>query len=515
MGFILKTNNRKVESGTTLRAKVVSPDKTAYDYKDFPIIVQPQSLSDKEKLLRDYQTVASILDSNNPDWIITKEIYGINEAVKAVTYSSVVFGDTVNNTSDSLIDNGTSGNVTIIEANNGKVVNRPAYNASTTHNFSAVLNLTLEIGSGNKKEKMLFTRIVVVPPYAKEEILEAISEKWTATTLWNKIKANNVLQNNVYSNLTQPTALSLLQEWNLANMIDTEDTDSIPTLSWTYPSYFTSTLVSASGNVSELTAQAVYGANRTDCNVESVYISELSDSECTALDLDKSKQKQEVVAYRLSSKTAANNKVTGTWSMGTNRIAKSIDIKFLSQKVDMQLVSGNVRTSFSLGWIIPPSILEEYGLDDVIIPSNNTESNRYTVAIPADKHLVLRLPNNIRNVITTDTNGIADTNHTGYSFDGTTMEGFHADMFGNFTIASTVNMHITDTAIDVTDPDLPEDTSSGQTSFTSSSITKYIYLGKDELTSVDVTFTLSFAQNALLSTPGNIPVYLTFRTATT
>lgn len=514
MGFILKTNNRKVESGTTLRAKVISPDKTAYDYKDFPIIVQPQSLSDKEKLLRDYQTVASILDSNNPDWIITKEVYGINEAIKAVTYSSVVFGDAVNNTSDSLIDNGTSGNVTIIEANNGKVVNRPAYNATTTHNFSAVLNLTLTIGSGNKEEKMLFTRIVVVPPYSKEEILEAISTKWTATTLWDSIKKNNVSKERVYSSLNQPTGISLLQTWELDHMIDTEDENSVPVLSWVYPSYLNTTLISSDGTIGTLDADDVYQVNRESCNVTPVYLNELSDSECTGLSLDQTKSKGEVVAYKLSSKTASENKVIGRWSFGATRIEKSIDISFLSQKVDMQLVYNNVKGSFSLGWIIPQDILEEYGQEDMVIPSNNDRDHKLSITIPADKHLILKLSNNIRNVVTTNTNAIADTNHIGYAYDGRTMEGFSSDMFGTFNINSTVNMHSTDTTISVDDVDLPSDATTG-TDFNSSNITQYIYLSKDELTSVDVTFTLNFTQNAISSTPGNIPVYLTFRTATT
>lgn len=516
MGFKLKTNNRKVESGTILTAKIVSPDKSAYDYQDFSIIVQPQSLTDKEKVIRDAQTIASILDSNNPDWTrITDKIRGVYEASKAAQYCDVMFGDkTTPSGSSSLIDNGEDVNhVRIVNVNNGEVIKRPPYSSTATQaGFTATLQMTVHSG----EEAEVIRRVFTVPMYTKEEVLANITDQWKEQRIWDLIKNNNTSKNSIRSNLIIPTALSALTSMGLESIVDTSNNDNIPTLEFTFPSYYTPNAVSAlinnSGEVAAISAVEAWQMDRTICTVNGVYARDLSADDCFALGVTGSKTKGEITTYRFASKNNDQNKIIGKWSYGAMSISGTIaNVSFLSQAVDIANIKSNIAQSFSLGWFIPADALASYGITDTPIGARNDQSNRKTISIPSGKHIVFKLPTRFSTLITDDTNPIADYTNTGYSYNPLKggPVGFSDSMFASMTISFNEELHSTYSHIDVdssSDAD-PTSTIGDAKDFTADqNNTKYLYLNASEARSFNGTFNLILNENSL-GAGTNITIY--------
>jgi hypothetical protein len=522
MGFKLKTNNRKVESGTVITAKIVSPDKSAYDYQDFSIVVQPQSLTDKEKVIRDAQTIASILDSNNPDWTrITDKIRGVYEASKAAQYCDVIFGDkTTPSGSNSLIDNGESvDHVRIININNGEVIKRPPYSSTATQaGFTATLQMTVRSG----EEMEVIRRVFTVPMYTKEEVLANITDQWKEQRIWNLIKNNNSNKNSIRSNLTIPTALSALTSMGLEGIIDTSNDDNIPTLEFTFPSYYTPNLANAlinnSGEVAAVSAVEAWQMDRTIYSVNGVYVRDLSTDDCSALGINGPKTKGEVVAYRFYSKSNDQNKIIGRWSYDAMSVSGSIaNVGFLSQAVDIADIKNNIAQSFSLGWFMPTDALISYGITDTPIGNGNNQSNRKTITIPSGKHIVFKLPTRFSTMVTDDTNPVVDYSNTGYSYnplEGSPV-GFADSMFANMTISFNEDLHSTYNRIDV-DSSLDADPSltiGDAKDFTADqNNTKYLYLNASEAKTFTGALNLILNETSL-GAGANITIYFSVNIA--
>lgn len=522
MGFKLKTNNRKVESGTIITAKIVSPDKSAYDYQDFSIVVQPQSLSDKEKVIRDAQTIASILDSNNPDWTrITDKIRGVVEASKAATYCDVFYGDiTSPSGNSSLIDSGEDVNHNrIVNVNNGEVIKRPPYNASSTSpGFTATLQMSVKSGD----EVEIIRRPFTVPMYTKAEVLGTITEYWTETKIWDLIKNNNTNKNAIHSNLTVPSALSALTAIGIDSIIDSTNDDNVPTLEFTFPSYYTpndsDSLVSATGEVTAIPATEAWQMDRDLYTVTGLASRDLSNEDCSSYGIQNSKSKGEVVLYRFASKNTDHNKITTKWSYdnGSVNITKDISgISFLSQLVKLEDIRANIAQSFSLGWFIPPTALASYGVDDTTIGTNNSQNNRKNITIPAGKHVVLQLPSKFSTMITTDTNPVVDKTKIGYSYspvDGLPV-GFTDNMFSAMQINFTQPLHSTYSTIEVDNPSDADPTSTmgDSTDFSAeTNNTQYLYLNTSEAVPFNGSLTLTLNENAL-GAGSNVTVYFSIQ----
>lgn len=522
MGFKLKTNNRKVESGTIITAKIVSPDKSAYDYQDFSIVVQPQSLSDKEKVIRDAQTIASILDSNNPDWThITDKIRGVVEASKAATYCDVFYGDiTSPSGNSSLIDSGEDINHNrIVNVNNGEVIKRPPYNASSTSpGFTATLQMSVKSGD----EVEIIRRPFTVPMYTKAEVLGTISDYWTETKIWDLIKNSNTNKNAIHSNLTVPSALSALTALGIDSIVDSTNDANVPALEFTFPSYYTpddsSSLVSATGEVAAIPATEAWQMDRDLYTVTGLASRDLSQEDCGSYGIQNSKSKGEVVLYRFASKNTDQNKITTKWSYdnGATNITKDISgINFLSQLVRLEDIRANIAQSFSLGWFIPPTALASYVVDDTTIGTNNSQNNRKIVTVPAGKHVVLQLPSKFSTMITTDTNPVVDKTKIGYSYspaEGLPV-GFTDNMFSAMQINFTQPLHSTYSTIEVdnaSDAD-PTNTIGDNTEFTAEpNNTKYLYLNTSEAVPFNGSLTLTLNENAL-GAGANVTVYFSIQ----
>jgi hypothetical protein len=513
MGFKLKTNQRKVESGLTLTAKIVSPDKTAYDYQNFNIVVQPQGLSDKEKVIRDSQTIASILDSNNPDWTrITDKIRGITEAARAATYCNVYYGDiTLNSASNTLIDNGEDQNgMLIVNVNNGEVYRRPPYDVNRNDaGFTAILQMSVQSG----EEVEIVRRPFTVPMYTKADVLATIGDQLTEGRLWELVKGNNVNKNSVHTNLIKPSIKATLQGLGLSNIVDSTNVDNLPLIEFTYPSYYTTSngldLVSANGEVAAISASEVWQLNRDLYNVNGLSSAFLTSTECNNLGIENEKSKGEVAVYRFNSKQSSNNKITMklSYDNGAISITKEVTgVCFLSKKISADDVRSNISQSFSLGWIIPSDFLSRYGLADSIIGTNNSQANRKNIEIPNGNHIVFKLPAKFSTLVSFDSNPVTDALNIGYSYnpsDGN-MVGFTDTMFGSLQINFSKTLHSTyQLVIDAN----PSDSVGDDSAFTSdANNTKYLYLNSAEASALTGSFTLTFAENSLGLT-GNVTIY--------
>jgi len=513
MGFKLKTNQRKVESGLTLTAKIVSPDKTAYDYQNFNIVVQPQGLSDKEKVIRDSQTIASILDSNNPDWTrITDKIRGITEAARAATYCNVYYGDiTLNSASNTLIDNGEDQNgMLIVNVNNGEIYRRPPYDVNRNDaGFTAILQMSVQSG----EEVEIVRRPFTVPMYTKADVLATIGDQLTEGRLWELVKGNNVNKNSVHTNLIKPSVKATLQGLGLSNIVDSTNEDNLPLIEFTYPSYYTTNngldLVSANGEVAAISASEVWQLNRDLYNVNGLSSAFLTSTECNNLGIENEKSKGEVAVYRFNSKQSSNNKITMklSYDNGATSITKEVTgVCFLSKKISADDVRSNISQSFSLGWIIPSDFLSKYGLTDSIIGTNNSQANRKNIEIPNGNHIVFKLPAKFSTLVSFDSNPVTDALNIGYSYnpsDGN-MVGFTDTMFGSLQINFSKTLHSTyQLVIDAN----PSDSVGDDSAFTSdANNTKYLYLNSAEASALTGSFTLTFAENSLGLT-GNVTIY--------
>lgn len=137
MAYRLKPNNRKMLSGTTLVAKIVSPDKKAFVTAEYPILVQTQQLSDEECCIRDMQTVDAILESNNDFSDIKNGINSLADALEANNN-----GTTISLPSDSW-KNATyedaDGKKHVLMTTDGRVQERPLYNPNATEDRKSVV----------------------------------------------------------------------------------------------------------------------------------------------------------------------------------------------------------------------------------------------------------------------------------------------------------------------------------------------------------------------------------------
>lgn len=194
MSYILKTHNKKVVSGSKVKAKIVSSgDKSSFTNAYYDIVIQPAKLSDRECVIRDKQTVDSIISASNDFSHITEQVADIQKAINSARYGSRI---TYNNNSwDNLqyrtTENGVDKILDIMDAN-GKVIQRPPYNpeipdaASRNH----IITLTIKFKKGDYEDEL--KKEVIVPMYTAEEVLTALQSNTTTAQLWDAVKLDNL-----------------------------------------------------------------------------------------------------------------------------------------------------------------------------------------------------------------------------------------------------------------------------------------------------------------------------------
>ena len=187
------------------------------------------------------QTIATILDSNNPDWTnITNQINSVQEAMKAAAYCTVMQGNRLNEndaafTTDLIINGKSLSGKDVINVNTGVVNNRPSYDptvALENSGFTSVLQITVK--SGN--EAMVLQRTFTVPMYTQAEVISQISNAYTPE-MWQIIKGYNTMPGHICADLSFKNAIDTIKLMHKEYLINTAVEDAIPTLTYTSRAY--------------------------------------------------------------------------------------------------------------------------------------------------------------------------------------------------------------------------------------------------------------------------------------
>ncbi len=434
MSFILKPNNRKKRSGSTLVAKIISPDKKDYIYKEYPVLIQEQTLTDQEAVIRDMQQLDAILSGANPNWAsITEEIKELSVALKSATNGSTIDPPTF--TIQAV------GDLEIV-SKDGKIINRPKYNGENSTDFSSTMNI--KVHKGDVEE--IFTKDFIVPAYNAQEILEKMTSYLNNNNIfWNYIKGNNVSYAKIFSNLSKPNVSTILNQSGLHQLINMEEPTNIPTLTFTYPNFYSATLLNADGEYTRPNANDVYGKDAL-YNIQSLTDVNASDIGIPGYSVDKNYGL--TVAYTLSSKNPQDNIITGTFSLeGQKSSAEIKDVAFVSSIINISDVVDNIVSSAHDSWILGLTTMSHYGLTDKLLGNNNSS---VVWTIPNDtENIVIRIPSTFLAMTVDNVNGtddktvISDKNNIGYATTDGVLKGF-TNTFATVTYSFSTPVKVVD-----------------------------------------------------------------------
>lgn len=508
MSYILRPNNRKRISGSTIKAKIVSPDKKMSSSVEYPVQVQVQTLSDRECVIRDMQQMDAILSGVN-DWSnITEEIKEFQTALTSATNGSRIILDGFQPYKDG------SGNEII--NSNGVVLKRPAYTAGSDTDFTTILRIIIK----KNEEQEVYTKNITIPAYTADEVIGAIKTSNFAKEYWNLIKNANVLSKNIFSSLTNITGSSILQRYEINKYYNSSVAASIPVLETTYPSYYTGTgtLISNTGVVNRLDAKTVYALyNDPHYSVVGVSGSELTNEEALAINVNKTLASNETVAYRLKSILSAENIIKSTFTLEESTLPCVIsqdDIGFLSNKIQVSHIQSNITQSMHLGWFIPSSARTAYGIANDQI-TDSSESSRTTININSTTcNPILKIPNSLTSLIDIaddPSNAIQDFENIGY--DWSTLDNKHGFVDNMISVKVQLNsgsgMYVSDTMLSPVDDLTPSGTLTTELVLTNTDNTKYLYLDKSDFTSqIKGVIKITLKQSSL-GDPVDINFYFT------
>lgn len=495
MSFILKPNNRKNRSGSTLIAKIVSPDKKDFIYKEYPVLVQEQTLTDQEAVIRDMQQLDAILSGANVNWAnITEEIKELSVALKSATNGSTIDPPTFT------IQN--MGDLEIV-SKDGKITNRPKYDGEDSTDFSSTMNI--KIHKGDVEE--IFSKDFVVPAYTAQEIVEKITSYLGDNIFWNYIKGNNNSSTKIFSDLAQPSVTAILNQSGLYTMINMDKPANIPTLSFEYPEFYTTPLLNSEGKYTRPDSDDIYGKDSL-YNIEPVTDTNAYDIGIANYNSDKNYGL--TVAYAFSSKKASENKIVGTFELDEATASTEIkDVAFISSVINISDVTENIIGSAHQSWILGLSIMNHYSITDALLGNNNSS---VTFTVPNNsENIVIRIPNNFLSMTSEDVAStvIGDVNNIGYSTTDGVLKGF-TNQFA--TIAYTFN-----TPVVITDSPIYTGTPTGETvnSVTVDGTSKFAVLEFSDIPSSGITGVFSIVtKDTNIGNTFNIQYSFTIKKAT-
>lgn len=499
MGYILKTNMRRRESGGKLQAKIVSPDKRSVIYREYPVQIKTQSLSDKECVIRDLQQMDAILTTNNDFNNIKNRIEEFTTALNSATNGSKIRLVHINPDVD--------GNGTQMINNEGAVLCRPKYNTvNTNSDFETELYITVSKGDVSED----YRKSIIIPAYSADEVIGQIKAKWTNSAMWEEIKGGNYSQENLHTSLVKPTNIEILEKYGLTKYYDATDPDAIPQLSFTYPDYETG-LISNGTSVASLSASTVYQKkSNTALSVEEVFATDLHSTERTDMGLSTSDNitvNGEVDLYRLRSANRNENKITSKFTLSDATLtcdAEVSNVGFLSNKVTYADIQENIVNSINMNWFFNTSTLTEYGLLNSTI-AGTSSTNRLEVHIPAGKNVVVKLAKAFTALIPNtaadgnDGNQINDTKNIGYYYLSTDPQpkGFANNMLYVRFGSGDTPMHMSGTMIDLNSP-ATFDASNDTNQIDQIANTTYMFLNSAEFTApINVNITIGLLRTAL------------------
>lgn len=456
MNFTLKPNNRKNRSGATLVAKIVSPDKKDFTYKEYPVLLHEQSLTDQESVIRDKQQLDAILSSSNSFWneqpgvipddefgnplYITDSIKGLTTALTSATNGSTI--DAPKFTTQTL--NGEE-----IISDNGEVRFRPKYKGEDTPDF--ITTITINIHKGDATET--YTQDIIIPAFTEEEIKNRIGGM-TADQLWDVIKGQNgdhKLSDDktkiVYKDFADLSSdlTPLYNILNLGEMMELEVpdgvTDYLPKLTLTYPNIVDSIGVDKKTVTRPSVASCVAAKGESD-----KIVSDISDTSCpegNGLD-----PLNIVSAYTIQNATASNAVKAVVAFDGQNINVPSgepLNIAIMSSLVKFSHFKANFTDSSQLSWIVPQESISTYsaGISGSTSLKNNSSASPFSIKVGASENFAIKVPTCLADIFKSnpfnDGSGIDGTSPIGYSYETSagstvgTAKGFNQNLFTSVT----------------------------------------------------------------------------------
>lgn len=451
MSFVLKTNNRKKVSGSTLVAKIVSPDKKDYVTREYPVTVSVQTLSDKECVIRDIQQIDSILCSNNEihpsgDGFILSNGASLGElgvALGSAVNGSSVSEVTIVNERDNLI-----GNDPMVQITNGtvcKVINSPIYDPQTPFNANSddpygdkvykKVEFSITVSKGDYSED--YVKAIYVKAYSATDVQNKIN-LYLQDNLWDCIKGANTSENKVFTNFDK-NFIKNIDNYAIDKIYEgtghifNKDNENINiSLNISAPDFFdtltniydeencTITRLSASSMYQKKTSQEALSAN---LNIEPVrsFVSPTDNLLMSTIDLQTENKINNyaddyIFAYSCTGSDEASKFKCELTVQDLISNVETNNIKVISNSISLNDIRENIISSFMFGCFVDPSNADG-GTDDTLFEVNSVsgqyEQVRKNVNV-SNKNVYMRIPKRITSLFSTDM--LNDTKKIGYSY---------------------------------------------------------------------------------------------------
>lgn len=563
MGFILKTNGRKLRSGAKIQAKIVTEDKKSFMKVPYEFLIQIKELSNKEKVLRDAQQVASLLDAANNVQDNEYTIRGnVIQQITSLTNQTGSYGSWIDKPLFTQYNN-----QTYINRDDGRILQKPKYNPlSPTNSIPITMTINVHIGEGENYEETNIIRTIRIPSYDPNQIIGGYigQSMLIEGNIWNFIRKSNIKQDRVFDKLKTTSQSDLQSDFNshftftidgetkhLNDVLDGELRIGFeyPTISFTRYNESTDSNEPINFSNSEWSdgyrptaIEACRLLDGTDTNDGGMYqIVPVKNTDLTATERtviladhdDPTGLYDNVVAYSIYYSDAQNipckAKITCSLNGPDNSPISgefSLPIKYLSGLVNYERVLNNVEQSGMLSWFLAPAYFDP--TYSFLTESDNVSLFRSTVSgtpgpaifnlIKTDGYnLVLRVPTSVSSLHVNGCNNdyIQDYNNTGYEIKNNgTVVGFSTtkDMFYyELKLSTPCKVYASSNYVppitgDV-EPSVPFVTNTALTSVfvgnndNNTTTPKYLFIANDDLVVGDITgeFAIHMKANALTS----------------
>ena len=435
MAYKFKTNNKRQVSGTTLIAKIVSPDTNSFRTAEYPIVLQAIGISDAEACIRDKQSLLSKLNASNDFDNLTTQVNNMDTQGANGTKITYDFSDS------SYIDS------------TGNVLRRPKFD-STVEEANRFVAVTMTITISKNEAKEVVQQLIIIPMYTAYEVLSAVL--FGTTALWNNIKLSNYSYNSIISNLKlawndKTEILNLIPE--ISTYALTSKEANIPALSFDAGSLaFTAGtdqigITNATGTITRPTFAQMYSQSKAEDNTYTITEVRDTDSDATVSAEERNGSTGSVVAYRISN----NSNIKATFTLEDEKIDRTLNaVKVMSNYIGLTEIRNTIINASSISWLIRLIDLTDnkYTFDSKVnsetgIISNAQSENNRVVISTSGEDIILRCPSDITDLTQSADYVINDSQNIGYytTFEGgsSTAHGFGASSL-SFTLKTEVPM---------------------------------------------------------------------------
>ncbi len=184
MAFVGFITRKEQDTGVHLRAKIVTPSKKNYGYKEFPVRVKADALDDYSCCVIDHNTTKKNLEKNTLD--------DLRESITGMTQYRGANGTKIEYTIERKegVAPNSAGDINKYLDAEGKIIARPKFSEDSTANVSGYITVTVTKGEAKVSSKLPIT----VKGMTAEEVLanrDIYKGNDPKAFLWSLIKGDN------------------------------------------------------------------------------------------------------------------------------------------------------------------------------------------------------------------------------------------------------------------------------------------------------------------------------------